>query len=139
MTTCKNCFIDQLQTFNMVLLGFSKFFAAILLFNLLAVQCRPGNKMSYRKGGGACEVHKGWLLMDRDKCRIEIPTFGCRGGCFSSAKPFSHRIGFASSCACCAPIESTIEEREVQCNGQTKVIRYPVARKCACRPCLNGS
>ena len=117
-------------------LSVSKVLVGMLLFVIITAktkhrQYRPRVMLD-------CRVYRGYLLMQRDECTFKIQTFGCRGVCLSSAKPFSHRIGFASSCSCCAPIESTIREKTVSCGGERKVIRYPVARKCACRPCLNG-
>ncbi|CAH3124792.1 hypothetical protein pdam_00017197 [Pocillopora damicornis] len=82
-----------------------------------------------------CRKSKGYLIMGKANCSFRITTFGCRGGCLSSAKPFSYGTGFASSCGCCAPIEDTIEEKTVTCWGERKVIRYPVAKRCACRTC----
>lgn len=119
-----------------MMLSVFKLVVIMLLFTAITA-AKSKNRMSYVRRD--CKVQKGYLLMQRAKCTFKIPTFGCRGGCLSSAKPFSHRIGFASSCSCCAPIESIIKEREVNCEGVMKTIRYAVAKKCACRPCLNGS
>lgn len=135
-----NLHLLRYTTLNTMVSSITKLVVLItLLFTALTAKSKPRKKVvPYPRVRGACEVHKGWLIR-RDECDIRIPTYGCRGGCFSSARPFSHRIGFASSCSCCAPIKSVIIEIKVPCNGQTKVIRYPVAKKCACRPCLNGS
>ena len=118
-----------------MLLVVSKFTLGVLLFSALIAESQ--HKQFPRRSRSDCSVHKGYLIMRRDECKFTIGSFGCRGDCLSSAKPFSHRIGWASSCSCCAPIEARIEEKTVVCRGVKKVIRFSVATKCACRPCLN--
>lgn len=113
-----------------MLLSVTQVMVVALLFRVATT-----GKSSHRQHRFDCQVSKGYLYMGKADCSFKITTFGCRGSCLSSAKPFSHRTGFASSCGCCAPIEDTIEEKTVTCRGEKKVIRYPVARKCACRPC----
>lgn len=114
-----------------------KFVIGMLLFT--AIAAKPRKRPLYYSRVSHCKVQKGYLFIQRGECSFRISTTGCRGGCLSSAKPFSHRIGFASSCSCCAPIQAIVRERVVQCRQGTKVIRYPEAIKCACRPCLYGS
>ena len=119
-----------------MLLSVSKVVVGILL--IVTVTAKQKRRQYWPRPTSDCEVRRGFLQTKRDGCKFTISTSGCGGSCLSSAKPFSHRIGFASSCSCCAPIEATIKEKSVSCHGVTKVIRYPEAKKCACRPCLNG-
>lgn len=119
-----------------MLISVSKVVVGILL--IVIVTAKQKNRPYWPRLTSDCEVRGGSLQMQSDGCTFKIPTSGCRGSCLSSAKPFTNRIGFASSCSCCAPIEATIKEKSVNCHGVIKVIRYPEAKKCACRPCLNG-
>lgn len=119
-----------------MLLSVSKVLVGLLLF--VTITAKSKHRQYRQRVISDCKVADGYLLMQRDECKFSIKTSGCRGPCLSSAKPFSHRTGFASSCSCCAPIKSTIRETTVSCRGRRKVIRYPVAIECACRPCLNG-
>lgn len=68
--------------------------------------------------------------------RIIIRSLGCYGECFSSATSFSYKTGFASTCSCCQPIQYKVRKVATRCNGKRKIIQFPSASKCACRPCL---
>lgn len=129
----RNCFYSS--RLLKMLFSVPRVMVGMLLF--VAITGKAKHRQYRPKLVQDCRVHRGYLLMERDRCNFRITTYGCRGGCLSSAKPFSHRTGFAKSCSCCAPIQSSIKETTVLCRGRRKVIRYPVARKCACRPCLN--
>ena len=92
---------------------------------------------------GPCQVQKALIQLNSKRwgiCKsITITTTGCRGGCLSSARPYSHGVGIATSCSCCSPLESIIREHRVPgCGGKTVLVRLPEAKRCACRPCING-
>ncbi|KAJ7384183.1 hypothetical protein OS493_023512 [Desmophyllum pertusum] len=117
-----------------MLLSYSKVITVFGLLLFIAITAQSKQRRIFSD----CVVRDGRLIMQRDGCKFTIKTKACGGGCLSSAKPFSHTTGFASSCSCCAPIASIIKERTVNCHGVKKVIRYPEVIRCACRPCLNG-
>lgn len=124
-----------LRRLRKMMLSISKFVVGMLLLTSITAKQRRTDR--YWKT--ECQVRPGTLTRERKNCMFSIRTFGCRGRCLSTARPFSYGNGFASSCSCCAPIESSIEEKRVLCEGELKVIRYSVAKKCACRTCFNGS
>lgn len=115
----------------------------LLLFTAMAAKPKRKKTQNHYWRVGPCQVQKALIQLKSKRwgiCKsITITTSGCRGGCLSSARPYGHGVGIATSCSCCSPIESIIREFRVKgCGGKTVLVRLPEAKKCACRPCING-
>ncbi|CAH3170046.1 unnamed protein product [Porites lobata] len=107
----------------------------LLLFNAMTTKPKRKKTQNHYWRVGPCQVQKALIQLNSKRwgiCKsITITTTGCRGGCLSSARPYSHGVGIATSCSCCSPLESIIREHRVPgCGGKTVLVRLPEAKRC---------
>ena len=120
-------FVTHFFSFPESKMKFYIMLAVLLLFLIGNVQV---------SGRQTCTVQgvKVWVKTKNCGQRV-ITTTGCRGYCFSEARPrFRKGKMFKETCNCCQPSTKTIKT-VVVCNSPREAYRVPVAQKCICRPC----
>jgi len=114
----------------------SQCICALLIFCVVyMVHSRQHIRFYRRRVGPSCSVRKGFIMANLGECSFRLPSRGCYGECLSSVQPLDEKPGLASSCSCCAPIKMVWRKKTLRCKNKVEDVRYPVAIRCACRPC----